>query len=54
MGLPVDYDKVFDRIKLKLIEILKNIGIKIENACLKVKGETGYQEVKRGVKLGCV
>ena len=64
----IDYEKAFDRVKhAHLMEILENIGIDkndlniirklywAQRACVRINGEeTEYQEIKRGVRQGCV
>lgn len=64
----IDYEKAFDRVRHEdLMEILKSIGVKgselrmIKNlywkqkACVKIDGqETEWQNIKRGVRQGCV
>ena len=64
----IDYEKAFDRVKhTHLMEILENIGIDkndlniirklywSQKACVRVSGEeTEYQEIRRGVRQGCV
>ena len=64
----IDYEKAFDRVKhTHLMEMLENIGIDkndlniirklywSQKACVRVNGEmTEYQEIRRGVRQGCV
>ena len=64
----IDYEKAFDKVKhAEIIEDLVNIGVgrkeiqMIKNlywtqkACVRINGEeTEYQEIKRGLRQGCV
>ena len=64
----IDYEKAFDRVKhTHLMDILETIGIDkndlniirklywSQRACVRVNGEqTEYQEIRRGVRQGCV